>query len=113
MQDFRRTRVGSHFGDGQAGVGQQLGGAASRQQAYAARSQGAGKFNDAGLVGHRKQGGFDFHGGGRAAGAAPFSCRPGWEIGGRGGRRPARGRPRGKAIPGYCAPATSCAGCCG
>ncbi|MNN21916.1 hypothetical protein D3C81_1352530 [compost metagenome] len=29
IQNFRRTRVGGHFGDGQAGVGQQLGGAAS------------------------------------------------------------------------------------
>ncbi len=42
---------------------------------------------------------------------APFSFRSDGKSGVR-ARRYAR-RPRAKAIPGYCAPATSCAGCCG
>ena len=111
IENFGRTRVGRHFGDGQAGVGQQLGGAAGGQQAHAARGQGAGKFNDAGLVGHRKQGGFDFHGEGREWGGSAFLVQVGWEIWGERAARCAC-RPRAKAIPGYCAPATSCAGCC-
>ena len=45
-----------HFGDGQARIGQQFGGAAGGQQLDAQRMQGLGKFNDASFVRDGKQG---------------------------------------------------------
>jgi hypothetical protein len=46
-----------HLGHRQAGVAQQLGGAAGGQQLDALRMQRAGEFDDAGLVGNGHQGG--------------------------------------------------------
>src|SRR5690606_32007978 len=52
IQNFRRACVFCYFGNGQAGLCQQFGGAASGEQADAALCQGSGKLDNAGFVGN-------------------------------------------------------------
>ncbi len=56
IQHLREARVGGDLGDGQAGLGQQLGGAAGGQQRVAECVQLAREFDDAGFVGNGKEG---------------------------------------------------------
>ena len=62
IQHFRETRVIRHFGDGQAIVGQQLGGAAGGQELDAHGGQFAREFEHAGLVGNGDESLFDHDG---------------------------------------------------
>jgi hypothetical protein len=57
VEHLGKAGVVGDLGDGQAGVGEQLGGAAGGQQLDAERVQRAGEFDDAGLVGDGEQGG--------------------------------------------------------
>ena len=63
VQHLGELRDLGHLGDGQALVGEQLGGAAGGQELDAQRVQGLRKFDDAGLVGDGEE---CVHGGGRS-----------------------------------------------
>ncbi|MNM83567.1 hypothetical protein D3C81_956300 [compost metagenome] len=56
VQHFRKAGVVGHLRHGQAGVGQQLGGAAGGKQHHAERVQVAREIDDAGLVGNGEKG---------------------------------------------------------
>src|SRR5690606_1285270 len=62
VQDLGRAGVLGHFGDVQAGLRQQLGGAAGGQEAHAALGQRLGEFDNTGFVGDRKKSCLDFYG---------------------------------------------------
>ena len=51
VEHFREAGVVGHFGHLEAGVSQQLGGAASGEERHALRSERLGEVDDAGLVG--------------------------------------------------------------
>ena len=59
IEHLRETRVVGHFRDGNAVVGQQFGGAAGGQEVDAEGGQGAGEFENAGLVGNGEESLFD------------------------------------------------------
>ena len=61
VEHFRKAGVVADLGHGQAGILQQLGGAAGGQEATPRLAQLARKFDDAGLVGNADQGLFDGH----------------------------------------------------
>ena len=56
VEHLGKAGVVGDFSDGQASLGQQLGGPAGREQADAEGRQLAGEVDDAGLVGDRDQG---------------------------------------------------------
>ena len=55
VQHLGEVRDLGHFGDGQALVGQQLGGATGGEELHTEAVQGLGEFDDAGLVGDGKK----------------------------------------------------------
>ena len=55
IKHFRELGDFGHLGHGQAGIGQQFGGAAGREQLHAQAMQGLGKFDNAGLVRYGKK----------------------------------------------------------
>ena len=63
VEHFGEAGVVGHFDNGDARVGQQLGGAAGGEDFYARFVQGAGKFDCAVFVRETNQGALDFYGG--------------------------------------------------